>query len=132
MLSQKGQSVEEVIGIVVVILIFFMFVLVAAMQKNSETEMIAKIAENQIECNALSETISNMFNNRAKSEQVLLIKKPIAIKPNVIFVDDNSISCTFNGIVRDSADLNEFSLNAFQQYRIWKENGKVIVCAMPC
>ncbi len=132
MLSQKGQSVEEVIGIVVVILVFFVLVLVVVLQRNSETEMIAKIAENTIQCNAVSETIVDLFNNRAKSEQVLFIKKPIAIKPNVIFVDDNSISCTYNGIAKDSAGLHEFSLSAQQQYRFWKGNGEVIVCAMPC
>ncbi len=132
MLTKQGQMPVEVLGVVIIATILLLFVTFSMQQKNAETQLISETRRNSIQCNAISETIANAYNNRATSEQILLIERDATIQKTgsagAVFVGGNS--CRYIGVVENEAA--GISLTASTQYKFRKENSKVSICAMPC
>ncbi len=135
MLSEKGQSTAEILAITMIVLFLLSLVIAIVNQKNSETELISDTADSLIQCNALSETISNLYINRARTEIVVTPESDTSIKrrsgvPGLITVGGST--CHYVGIVEDDNIGAGINLTASAQYKFWKDNGGVKVCAMPC
>ena len=134
MLHEGGQITVEILCVMIVVSALLVLVLMTVQQRNNETELISTANRNMIQCNAISETIADLYNNRAVSEQVLLIDTNALIKKEgsagAVSVGDNS--CRYIGVVEGELAGDGIELAALQQYRFRKDDSKVVVCEMPC
>ena len=106
-----------------------LFVLLSLQQRNTEIEVTSNVGRNMQQCNEISETIANMYNNRAASQQVLFVERAAAIKKvsgaGAVLVGETS--CRYVGTVEGDEGGGK-SLEAGKSYLFKKENGEVSIC----
>ena len=130
----RGQVSIEVLGATVVIIGLLLFVTMTVQRQNLETVLFSESSLNLIQCNAIAETIANMHNNQAQSEQTLLVEIGARIQKigeaGTIFVGDNYNSCRYVGSV--TGEIVGVTLTEQTRYKFSKSNGEVAICEMPC
>ena len=130
---KRAQVNVEVLGAAIIIMGLLVLVLVTVYQRDAEAGRIADAGMNSIQCNKISGAISNLHNNRATSEQSLLIDRnagilKIGAGPGQISV--GGISCNYLGVV--SGEATGLGLAAGKTYKFSKSNSEVHICEMPC
>ncbi|MCX6798475.1 MAG: hypothetical protein NTW59_00025 [Candidatus Diapherotrites archaeon] len=133
MIGKSGQSSSEILGVAILSLAMLVFVLSATLERNSETDRIANAGMNNVQCNSISETIGNVYNNRAATEQALLVEKSASIQrsgsgPGIIRV--GTVSCYYSGVVENEGA--GVQLSEYTEYKFSKQDGWVSICEMPC
>jgi hypothetical protein len=133
MLGNSGQTGTEVLGVAVVALAMLVLVVIAVQGRNSETGAISDSSMSLVQCDAISEVVTSLSNNRATSERTLLVDKNSAIKKNAGMpgmISVGGASCYYTGSV--AGEQAGISLSGKIEYKFRKSDGEVSVCEMPC
>ena len=133
MLGNSGQTGMEVLGIAIAALAMLVLVVIAVQGRNSETSAISDYSMRLVQCDAISEVVTSLSNNRATSERTLLVEKNSDIKKNAGvpgMISVGSASCYYTGVV--TGEQAGVSLSGQMEYKFRKSDGEVSVCEMPC